>query len=210
MTKFPLNPRSSGPILAAITLFVVLAGCTAIPTALNPIAVPLQYKTMANAGEFPAMPPCAAISAIQANDARTTSVIGKRYVETNASITAPVSASSDVKAWLRSGAEASVQRVGIKQKATGPVLRLTIRQIATSENVGRRSGYEARIVISVELARRGGSACWQDRIEAASENYGYSGTAENYQETLNHALDRAMIRVLSDPGFQRNICSCGG
>jgi len=38
----------------------------------------------------------------------------------------------------------------------------------------------------------------------------YSGTAENYQETLNHALDRAMIRLLGDPGFQRNICSCGG
>jgi hypothetical protein len=47
-------------------------------------------------------------------------------------------------------------------------------------------------------------------VEGASENYGYSGTTDNYQETLNHALDRAMIRLLSDPGFQRSVCSCGG
>src|SRR5436190_16238099 len=164
MTKFPPKPLSSGSIFAVITMFFVVAGCTSIPTALNPIAVPLQYKTMANAGEFPNMPQCAAISGIQANDVRTTSTIGKRYVETNPSVTAPVSASSDVKGWIRSGAEASVQRVGIKQKATGPVLRLNVRQIVTSENVARRSGYEARIVITAELVRKGGGTCWQDRI----------------------------------------------
>jgi hypothetical protein len=156
------------------------------------------------------MPPCAAISAIQVDDALATPTIGKRYVETNPSVTAPVSASTDVRAWVKAGAEASAQRVGIHQRPGGPVLRLTVRQIATSEDVARRSGYEGRILLSVELVRKGGGACWQDRAEGASENYGYSGTAENYQETLNHALDRAMIHFLTDPGFQRNICSCGG
>lgn len=210
MTQSPPRPRSSGSLFAVATMLLAIAGCTAIPTSLNPLAVTLQYKTMANAGEFPSLPQCAAISAIQVNDARTTPVIGKRYLETNPSVTAPVRASSDVKAWVRSGAEASAQRVGIKQNSTGPVLRLTIRQIATNENVARRSGYEARIQISAELARKSDGACWQDRVEGAAENYGYSGTADNYQETLNHALDRAMIRLLSDPGFQRNVCSCGG
>jgi hypothetical protein len=204
------EPHNRGFRCTILTLLFVSAGCTAIPTALNPIAVPLQYKMMANAGEFPAMPSCAAISAIQVKDARTTQVIGKRYVETNPSTTAQVSVSSDVKAWVRSGAEASVQRVGIQQKPTGAVLRLTVRQITTNENVARRSGYEGRVLISAELARKGGGTCWQDRIEGASENYGYSGTVENYQETLNHALDRAMIRLLTDPGFQRSVCSCSG
>ena len=210
MIKSPTKPRSSGSLLAAFAIVLVTAGCTVIPTSLNPLSLSLSYKTMANAGEFPSMPPCAAISGIQVNDARTTPVIGKRYVETNPSITAPVSASSDVKAWVRSGTDASTQRVGITRKSSGPVLRLTVRQISTSENVARRSGYEARISISAELARKGGGTCWQDRVEGASENYGYSGTTDNYQETLNHALDRAMIRLLSDPGFQRSVCSCGG
>ena len=79
----------------------------------------------------------------------------------------------------------------------------------TTENVARRSGYEGRIVMTAELRDRGGNRCWQDKTEGASENYGYSGTAENYQETLNHALDRAMIRLFNDPGFQKSVCSCG-
>jgi len=95
-------------------------------------------------------------------------------------------------------------------KSGAPVLRLSVRQIMTSENIARRSGFEGRILISAELVRKGGGVCWQDRVEGSSENYGYSGGTENYQETLNHALDRAMIRLLGDPGFQKNICSCGG
>ncbi len=187
----------------------LLAGCTAIPTSLNPTAIPLQYRMVASPGEFPTLPTCAAISSIQVTDARLDKTIGKRYVETNPSITAPVTASSDVAAWVKAGAAAAAQRAGINQTAGGAVLRLSVRQIATSENVARRSGFEGRIVLSAELVRKGGGVCWQDRTEGTSENYGYSGAVDNYQETLNHALDRAMIRLLGDPGFQKSICSCG-
>jgi len=194
---------------ALAILLVTLGACTAIPTSLSPVAIPLQYKTMANPGEFPALPPCAAISNVQVVDARSERTIGKRYVETKPSITAPVSTSSDVAAWVRTGALETLRRAGVAQNATGPVLRLIVRQIVTTEDVARRSGYEGRILLTAELRRKGGSTCWQDKIEGASENYGYSGTADNYQETLNHSLDRAMIRLFNDPGFQRNVCSCG-
>ena len=194
-------------VCLAVLFFV--AGCTAIPTSLGPTAIPLQYQEVASAGEFPGVPACAALSGIQVTDARLDKTIGKRYVETNPAITAPVTASSDVAAWVRAGASAAAQRVGINQTSGGPILRLSVRQIMTSENVARRSGYEGRIVLSAELVRRGGGVCWQDRTEGASENYGYSGAVDNYQETLNHALDRAMIRLLGDPGFQRSLCSCG-
>jgi hypothetical protein len=165
---------------------------------------------MANAGEFPALPDCAVLSSIRTTDKRLTTRIGKRYVETNPSITAPIDTGSEVAAWVRTGATSATQRAGIKEKKNGPVLRITVRQINLNENVARRSGYDGRIVLSVQLTRRGGGVCWEEQIEGASENYGYSGSAENYQETLNHALDRAMVRLLSEPGFQKNICSCGG
>ena len=165
---------------------------------------------MASPGEFPTAPACAAFSGIQVADARLDKTIGKRYVKTNPSISAPISASSDVAAWVKAGAADAAQRVGISQKSSGAVLWITVRQIVLSENVARRSGYEGRISITAELVRKGDGVCWQDRVEGSSENYGYSGTPENYQETLNHALDRAMIRLLGDPGFQKNICSCGG
>ena len=211
MTVLPrLHYKTAIDLCRCLALPLLIAGCTAIPTSLNPVAVPLQYKMMASPGEFPAVPACAAFSGIQVSDARLDKTIGKRYVETNPSISAPISASSDVTAWVKTGASDAAQRVGISQKSNGPVLRITVRQIVLSEDVARRSGYEGRISISAELVRKGGGTCWQDRFEGASENYGYSGTAENYQETLNHALDRAMIRLLGDPGFQRKICSCGG
>jgi hypothetical protein len=46
-------------------------------------------------------------------------------------------------------------------------------------------------------------------VEGSSENYGYAGSIENYQETLNHALDRAAMRAFSAPGFRKAVCSCG-
>jgi len=51
---------------------------------------------------------------------------------------------------------------------------------------------------------------WKDSLDGFVENYGDAGTAENYQETLNHALDRAMIRLLNSPDFRKTVCSCGG
>lgn len=180
-----------------------------MPTSVAPLSIPLQYTTMANPGEFPNLPSCAALSAIQVKDTGLPKVIGKRYLENSPSVSAPVSVSSGVATWVRAGASDAVRRAGVGMKSGAPVLRLTVRQIVTSENVARRSGFEGRIVISAELTRKGG-ACWQGRIEGSSENYGYSGATDNYQETLNHALDRAMIRLLGDPEFQKNICSCGG
>ncbi|MBA3542871.1 MAG: hypothetical protein H0T83_00270, partial [Chthoniobacterales bacterium] len=78
--------------LLCLGLCTLLAGCTAIPTSLGPTAIPLQYQMVASPGEFPTLPTCAAISSIQVTDARLDKTIGKRYVETNPSITAPVTA----------------------------------------------------------------------------------------------------------------------
>jgi hypothetical protein len=194
------------PCLLALSLTV---SCAAMPTSVVPLSIPLQYTTMANPGEFPNLPSCAALSAIQVKDAGLPKIIGKRYLEDSPSVSAPVGVSSDVATWVRAGASDAVRRAGVSTKSGAPVLRLTVRQIVTSENIARRSGFEGRIVISAELTRKGG-VCWQDRIEGSSENYGYSGATDNYQETLNHALDRAMIHLLGDPAFQKKICSCGG
>ncbi|MGI8889886.1 MAG: hypothetical protein ACR2G0_03770 [Chthoniobacterales bacterium] len=211
MTVQPGNPfRTATHLLGSMVILLLVASCTAIPTSLGPLTVPLEYHPVAGPGEFPTIPSCAAFSSIQVVDGRLDATIGKRYVETNPSITAPVTTSSDVAAWMKAGASNAAQRLGISQQAGAATLRITVRQIAVSENVARRSGFEGRILISAELIRKGGGICWQDRLEGSSENYGYSGTPENYQETVNHALDRTMIRLLSDPGFQKNICACGG
>jgi hypothetical protein len=93
-------------------------------------------------------------------------------------------------------------------KAGAPVLRLSIDDISTSENVLHRSGYEGHMAVTAELMNSGGRSCWRESFNSSAENYGYAGSVENYQETLNHALDRAMIRLLSNSGFKTAVCSC--
>ncbi len=164
----------------------------------------------AKAGEFPTIDSCSAISDLRVTDARSDKTIGKRFLENKSAPSAAVTTISDVADWVRSGAEDALRRAGASVGKSGaPTLRLTVDQINTSENVLHRSGYEGRIVMTAELTK-GGTSCWKDRLDGFAENYGYAGSIQNYQETLNHALDRAMIRMISSSEFKRAACSCGG
>jgi hypothetical protein len=195
--------------IAVIALAV--AACSS-PSSVPPLTIPLQYKTMASPAEFPTLPACAALSKSSVRDARDEKAIGKRYAEKkNSAPPAEVTTTSDVAAWAATGLESALKRTGIAtNKASAPALTLTLDQITTSENVLHRAGYEAHISVSAELRSASGASCWSGRADGAAENYGYAGSVENYQETLNHALDRAILRVLTTPEFKKAICSCGG
>ena len=187
-----------------------VAACST-PSTVSPIAVPLQYKTMAHPAEFPTLGSCAAVSKIDVDDAREDKTIGKRFVEGKSAASAAVTTSSDVPAWLRAAIESALKRGGANTaSASGPVLKVSIDQISTSENVLHRAGYEGRIGFSAEIHPSGSTTpCWKGHTDGFSENYGYAGSVENYQETLNHAADRAMIKLLSTPEFKKAICACG-
>lgn len=197
-------------IVVVIAITFLLLACSS-PSTVNPISVPLQYKTMAKPLEFPALGPCGAVSSVEVVDSRAGKDIGKRYVEDKTSAAAPVTAANDVAAWVRSGVEEALRRSGVVVGKSGaPVLHITIEQIDTLENVLHRSGYEGRISLSAELRGPNGKSCWSERGDGFAENYGYAGSIENYQETLNHALDRTVIRLLASSELKKAICeSCG-
>jgi lambda repressor-like predicted transcriptional regulator len=141
-------------------------------------------------------------------DARTEPALGKRFVEGKNVPSAAVTTDSNVADWVRAGVIAELQRAGAATAKSGaPSLRVSVDQISTSENVLHRSGYEGRIQISAELAGSNGS-CWKNHAEGFAENYGYAGSVENYQETLNHALDRAMIQLMGSAEFKKAVCGC--
>lgn len=188
---------------------LLLIGCAA--SSVSPVSVPLQYKMMASPAEFPALQSCASVSSIEVNDSRTEKTLGVRVLQENKASTAPVTAASDVAAWVRSGLENCLKQGGVAVgKAGGPVLRVTVDSIKTDESVFHRAQYDGRIMLTAQLIAAGGSSCWKEQVDGFSENYGYAGSAENYQETLNHALDRAVIRILSSAEFKRAACACGG
>jgi len=188
---------------------LVISACSS-PSTVAPVSVPLQYKMQAKPGEFPVVDACAAIGDVRVTDARSDKTIGKRYLENKSAESAAVTTTSDVAGWVQGGAEDALRRAGASLGKSGaPTLRFTVDQINTTENVLHRSGYEGRVVMTAELTK-GGTSCWKDRLDGFAENYGYAGSIENYQETLNHALDRAMIRMMNSSEFKRAACSCGG
>ncbi|HEV8657465.1 MAG TPA: hypothetical protein VGS96_02455 [Thermoanaerobaculia bacterium] len=192
-------------ITSGLALLVIYCASSTV----NSVTVPLQYKTMATPAEFPSAQSCASVSRVDVTDKRTTQTLGVRYPQEHKSMTADVMSSGDVAAWLRSGVEAALKQGGVAMKSGGPVLHVSLDNIKTDESVYRRATYGARVNVTTELVSSSGRSCWHDSVEGFSENYGYAGSAENYQETLNHALDRAMIRMLGSGEFKRAVCDCG-
>jgi hypothetical protein len=194
-----------------VVVALLLAAACRTPSSVTPLSVPLKYKTMASPAEIPSLPACAAIARVDVEDTRDDKAIGKRFVQDKPGAVAPVTASTDIAAWAKEGFETALAKAGAPVGTKGSVLHARIEMITTNENVLHRAGYDGRIALALELTPAGGGpACWSDRVEGSSENYGYAGSIENYQETLNHALDRAAMRAFSSPAFRKAVCSCGG
>ena len=189
---------------------VILTGCST-PSTVATLNVSLQYKSMASPGEFSTFPPCARLSGARIEDAREDRTLGKRFVEGKSSPPAPVTTTSDVAAWAKQGLDSVLKKSSVgTDAAAAPSLVVTIEQINTNENVLHRAGYDGRIALSGELKSPGGTSCWKGRAEGFAENYGYAGSVANYQETLNHALDRAILHLMSAPEFRKAACACNG
>ncbi|MGQ0505272.1 MAG: hypothetical protein ACT4TC_08105 [Myxococcaceae bacterium] len=70
----------------------------------------------------------------------------------------------------------------------------------------RRIGF----VSGVEEGHGSAQPCWKGLTEGFAENYGRPDNAENFSETLNHALDRAVSKLLMTEDFEAALCGvCG-
>jgi hypothetical protein len=131
-------------------------------------------------------------------------MLGERILEGKPQ-KADVSTASDPASWVRNGIEDYLSRSGIKL-AQGPTLDIQLEGLRTSETVWHRAGYDARISMEAQLKTPSGKVCWQSSIAGKSGNYGYAGSIENYQETLNGALDDAASHIVD--GFKNALCQC--
>lgn len=192
----------------SVLVLALAAGCAA--TTLRPFNIRFQYETTADPVEFPLLQACSAVSSVEVTDARTNPQLGTRFLERNPDEKYQVTTASDVAAWARSGVEEGLRRARVEMgKASGPILEIAVENIATGESVYRRAEYDGRVVLVSALRRsKGEQPCWQERVDGAAKNYGYAGSNENYLETVNHALDRAVIRMLNSASFKEAVCSC--
>lgn len=186
---------------------IVLATAACAVSSVAPLAVPLVYKSSPNPDAILRTLSCAAVAHIQVDDKRSEKILGTRFHESKP-LKADVTAADDPVPWVRSGMESFMVQTGFKLAPAGPNLVVHLETLRTSENIWHRSGYEARIALTAALQSPTGKTCWQDSLEGKSGNYGYSGSVENYQETLNGALDAATAHMLNSAAFTTALCHC--
>jgi uncharacterized lipoprotein YajG len=192
-------------LMLLLAIAVTAAACA--PTRITPLSVPLIYtQNPRNAGQVGPLS-CNAIAALSVRDARTSKLLGTRTLE-GKSDSADVNASNDVAAWAQSGVQSFLTQNGITVGSRGPRVEISLDSLSTSENVWHRSSYRAGLALTARVVSPSGKMCFQNTSQGKGGNYGYSGSNENYQETLNEALDDATQQLATLPAFKDALCQC--
>jgi len=186
--------------------FFVLAACAV--SRVDPLSIPLVYTANPKyAGAFGGLS-CNAISQVQVTDARSDkSVIGIRTHESKP-LTAPVTSSTDPAVWVQSGVQGFLGQNGVVPSGHGPKLAISLDSLHTTESIWHRSSYEASLALTASLQSPAGKVCWKQTVQGTGGNYGYAGSIQNYQQTLNAALDNATLNLAQSPGFKDALCHC--
>jgi hypothetical protein len=182
-----------------------LLGCAV--DRVDPLNVPLVYSASSSATPLTGVLSCIAVGPIEVTDARADKSLGLRTME-NKPLKASVSTGSDPTAWVRQGVDSYLSHNGLTVQGNGPKLALTLNQLLTTESVYHRASYTAVVALTAELKSPAGKSCWQGTFEGKGGNYGYAGSIQNYQETLNSALDAASVQLTSTQAFRDALCHC--
>jgi len=192
--------------MMSVCLVCLVTAC-AVST-VEPLAVPLAYKPDTKPLVAPKRSSCAAVSRVEVEDRRSDKTLGIRFHEAKP-LKAEVTAASEPAVWVRDGMQTVLSRNGIGVASSGPRLLIELRVLRTEENIWHRSGYEAKLSLIARVQAPSGKVCMEQPVEGKGGNYGYSGSIENYQETLNSALDDAAQHILDSPVFESALCQCG-
>jgi len=179
---------------------------------VDPLAVSLRYTPDAEhapeSEHLPVVGPlqCGDLSALEVTDARTDKTLGERVHESKP-LKADVTTVSDVANWVQTGMASVLAQNGIKM-GQGPRLDVGVDAVHTHESIWHRSSYEAKVSLTGKLVGPGGQACWSEAVQGTGGNYGYAGSLENYQQTLNRALVTATLKMMQLQGFKDALCKC--
>lgn len=189
------------------SILLPLAAAACAVSRVDSLSVPLVYKANPkNVGVLGGLS-CNAVSQVAVQDARTQKVLGTRVHESKP-LKADVTAGSDPATWIGDGVRSVLQQNGFNTQGGGPRLIVTLDSLHTVESIWHRSSYDARITLTGELQTARGKVCWKGDVEGQGGNYGYSGSIENYQETLSTALDSATSNMILATGFKDALCHC--
>ena len=157
----------------------------------------------------PSVPDCSGPIAVTVTDAREKPAeVGHRFEENKPDVAYPIQMTGDAAAYVRSALEANLKRAG--SPADGQVtstLAATLVQLNLEERTYHNAEFSGEV--GLDLVLNTGSSptpCWKGRVSSSGANYGKAGNPENYQETLNRALEKATAALLAQKPFQDALC----
>lgn len=184
---------------------VIAAGCA--QKSIGPTSFSPQYQSQLDASDVVVVRSCATLSDVKVSNGMKGATVGQRTLESSSVPPQTIRIGGDVKTWLGASTKEMFQRAAIKTGVAGaPSLTVTLSEMRINENVHVNAGYDARLIIDAALQSPGGKECWAGRKTGFAQNYGHAGSTEAYRETIDHALDRAVMSIAADPEFQAAVC----
>ena len=185
-----------------------LAGSGCRVSNVQPITFPADYEPMQSGSDITAAPACAVFRELTVLDDRPAgSTDGVRTVQDREG-QSDIFMDGDVKAWFQAGVARGMVKSHFPQDpSAGLDLTMKLALIQIEEVAYRNSTFEGRVIIDIELSRAGnGGSVWSHRTDGSAQNYGRPGKTENYQETVNHALDRAVASAVNNEELRQRLC----
>ena len=183
-------------------LVPLVAACRV--SSIGPVTFPAVYRPE-EAIAASTVDACVAVSTIRvADDRQDRSTVGVRSIEEREG-RAIISIEGDIEGWLRIGVERAFEVAGIRRVDSAPSVTFRMTTLVVDEVAYRNAEYDGRVVLDVSVVDADGEP-WSFRATGTAENYGRPGNPANYQETINHALDRAAANAVSNAEFRRHLC----
>jgi hypothetical protein len=157
----------------------------------------------------PSVPGCSGPIVVTVTDARAKpGESGRRFEENKPDVVYPIQIDGDAATYVRSALEANLKRAGSPGEGQSTS---TLAATLVSLNLEERTYHNAEFSgeVGLDLVLKSGNSpapCWKGQISGSGTNYGKAGNPENYQETLNRALEKAMSGLLSQKSFQDALC----
>jgi hypothetical protein len=191
--------------LLMLGLFGFLTACA--QKTLTPAVFPADYHSQIDSADVIAAKACASIAGVDVENALPGNKVGKRTLQDKPVPPQDIRMTGNVAGWVKSATVDIFRLAGLNsQDARAPRLKLRLTDISINENVYVNSGYDGRVTLEAALVNAQGQECWGQSLSGAARNYGDSGSALNYQETVNHALDRALMSLVADKNFESASC----
>ena len=194
-------------IAGLVPLIAVVTGSCAV-SSLAPISFPADYSPEEGTAGINAAPACAHIRSLEVSDERPdTPVAGQRSVQDKPE-RHDIFMEGNIESWLRSGVRRALDLAVIRDNpSSGLVLSVTLTSLVIEEVAYVNSEYEGRVVLDLALRASGAATdAWTNRAEGTAQNYGRPGNIVNYQETVNHALDRAAAEIVTSSDLIEQLC----